>query len=301
MSHRPAPGLATLARLWVSRATGLVTGAEPGAQVRLSRGGLVDAADLFVLSRLIHGGPVHFTLSSVAGTPDRTSVARLLVNTAVRSSPGPTPTARTVELQPLVALTVLEELGLHIVARDAGGRLSVLADDVFLAAEALRLVRAAGRPRVPTNPGFDAAPPPEPTTTSTDPEFDFNVLPLGAADLSVELVDPTTANAEVDDGLRCARAHLAAGDHAAADRTLVRLRDRRVDEPNVLYLLICTKLQADPVPEPRVLSELRRWFRLADLLGGGDDREAAAEALARIEHGRTGSNAREPSPGDRVR
>jgi hypothetical protein len=285
MHARLPPGLLTLVRLWLIRATGIVHGSDATITVPLRRGGVVDAADVPVLRRLVStGAQIQLDHYPINGEFDRAVVAALIGEVA-RSRLRGHAAGGVIEARPLVAVASLVELGLGVLKVD-GDLVHLQEDDLALAMKGLGLFRATRRiadppaPAARPGPDVDREPPPPPPprrgpSTLSD-EWKEEGLSLDLDQL-VELEPEATIDVDLDE----ARSLIDRGAYHEAERELVRLRDLRLDDWRVLYLLVEARIGACHVVDDPTELELERWLHLANLLGGAGEARARAERAMR--------------------
>lgn len=252
-ASRASPGLLALARLWLSQATGLVRG-RTGEPVPIRRGGVVSVASIDALRTLVRDGHLHLHHYPVSGDQDRAAVSRLLVELALRESSG-SASGEVLDAQAVAPLAALEALGVRV---QTPAPLRVVHDVTAVAAEHLGLMRVKR--------------PSRPAPLGRAPRTDEFVIDL---DRAYDRKEAESFEAE----LARAQAFVETGAYAEAGRLLVRLRDRRMDEPRVLYLLVEARLGAQPNPDHAALGEIKAWLQMANLLGGTGEARSRAELV----------------------
>ncbi len=276
---RVEASLRVLTRLWIAGATGCVrrTGA-PRPIARLCRGGVVSPHDVESL-RASLGAGLHFDPMPVPGTPDRAAVAALLRATALALVGRVEAPCTAPQVSLLAAERTIEELGLA----DAPGA----AHDAdrharLLALERMGLVRLRFLDLAPSV----AVAAPCARLVAHDEDLgdeltnDPESADLAWADAWEDEGDVITA--EID----AVRQRMRLGQWEVAERLLVGLRDRRLDNPHVLSLLALARVGDPRRVDAERVADARRWALLARQLGSADPEAAQAleAAWQRIEH-----------------
>lgn len=286
--------LRALARLWLAGATGRVSVRNlPGASVALGAGGLLDAADVPMLAEMVSSGEIVFAPCAVGGRGDRGVMVRLLATLAMAGVAEDPPATGWVGVSLTAPADRVAELGLlGETWMDGEGQLRARPDRRLAALERLGVVRVRG----------PLAPAERRDAEVMHAEEDLFASHLDEDDLAwIEGLDDLAD--EFDFGVRTAQDLIRRGQWAAAERTLLALRDQRLDSPEVLLLLVTAKIgDAQRVNLPG-LEDARRWLALASQLAGTDPslNLLFEEARQNVRHAETIlSRARNSGPHPRI-
>lgn len=209
---------------------------------------------------------------------DRVLLGRRLAQEALRGGLAPGRLAPGHHLRLSVALPLAEELGLYPDLRWEVSGLALVhdLDPATRLAVQVRAIEALGWGQATGDPAPAAPSPRAAPGGATEDTEDQDTEPTEVTAFAlVGLPEDTTTD------LRPVRALMAGGHLADAEQELLRLRDRRVDDPVVLAHLAWVKAADLGRLTHERLEEAERWAQLAGALGAGQPEVDAALAAYR--------------------